>query len=101
VTPDATHIIAQQVKGDGGFIAGGDDPMNVAGRRDQLVERAGFKVIFGNQPQIGVRIIRTDRRGRFVDLLGLLARIKTHKPPSQVIVDRRGCTGGQHHGTQG
>jgi len=34
VTPDATHIISQQVKGDGRFVAGGDDPVNVAGRRD-------------------------------------------------------------------
>jgi hypothetical protein len=34
VTPDATHIIAQQVKGDGRFVAGGDDPVNVACRRD-------------------------------------------------------------------
>jgi hypothetical protein len=34
VTPDATHIIAQQVKGDGWFFAGGDDPVDVAFRRD-------------------------------------------------------------------
>jgi hypothetical protein len=34
VTPDATHIIAQQVKGDGRIGAGGDDPVDVAFRRD-------------------------------------------------------------------
>lgn len=75
MTPDAANIISQQVKGDGGFIAGGGDPVDVAVRRDQLVIRSNDKVVFGNKLQVRMTVIGTDWRGCFVDLLILLAHI--------------------------